>query len=425
MRLLMFMLAAVWLAATAYPNTHDAIPNDGIDDTPAIQTALDAAAETPGAVVRLGSGDYDISGTLYVPGQTTLQGTYQGPGRRAGTTLLATGHKGERGGDGCVVLRDGMAALSNVTIEYPEQSAEATVPTPYPYAIRGGHSSRIEDVFLYNAYQGIDLDGAHANRVRDIWGEPLRVGINVDHCYDISRIENVHFWPYFTNGKPLRDWVQAHGVAFQFGRSDWQYCLNTFCYGYHTGYRFYHTEGVPRKNYPAGATNGNFVGIGADRAVIGIDVEDAFDIGVSITNGLFAPFGAEESWGVLLRESNTGNLTLTNCNFWAVTNAVAEVRSGSLTLSACTVKEWSLLKKDAPCFRVCGGRLNVHGCTFNAGGLVLEAREGVEQVSFTANMAPDVMRMKAETTANIIKGLNSPPVTWTDSDVPEAKRSKE
>lgn len=36
----------------------------------------------------------------------------------------------------------------------------------------------------------------------------------------------------------LFQWQMEHGEAFLFGRSDWQYVLNTFCFGYRTGYKF-------------------------------------------------------------------------------------------------------------------------------------------------------------------------------------------
>ena len=398
------LLIALLCAASPAPFAADGVT----DDTAAIQAVLDAAAADAPGEVFLPTGRYRIDGTLYVPANTTLRGTYQGPGRRPGTVLLATGGRGQTEGPGCVVLRDGIACLRGVAIEYPEQSAETEEPEPYPYAVTGGHSSRIEEVYLHNAYQGINLDGAHANLVRNVWGEPLRVGIRVDHCYDISRIENVHFWPYFTLDKPLRPWVQSHAVAFEFGRSDWQYCHNVFSYGYHTGARFFATGAIDEKGYPAGTTNGQFTGFGADRCMVGVDVEDAFSIGVSFTNSLFAAFAEEDGRAILLREGNTGNLTFTNCNFWAITGEVAEVRAGSLNLSGCNVESWALIAKERPCFEVSGGRLNVNGCTFNQAGLLASVTGADARVSITGNTAPDELRVEHHPGAALVTGLNNP-----------------
>ena len=49
-------------------------------------------------------------------------------------------------------------------------------------------------------------------------------------------------------------YTTAHLEAFTFGRTDWEYVLNTFVFGAKVGYRFIQT--------PAGACNGQFSGIG-------------------------------------------------------------------------------------------------------------------------------------------------------------------
>src|SRR5262249_20177415 len=83
---------------------------------------------------------------------------------------------------------------------------------------------------------------------------------------DIGRIENVHFNPWWSLKPRLFQWQQAHGEAFIFGRSDWQYVFNTFCFGYSAGYKFIQTQ--------RGVCNGNFLGIGADDCFTALVVEN-------------------------------------------------------------------------------------------------------------------------------------------------------
>jgi len=45
----------------------------------------------------------------------------------------------------------------------------------------------------------------------------------------------------------------ANGEAFIFGRSDWQYVLNTFCFGYKAGYKFVKT----RRECATGTSSGS------------------------------------------------------------------------------------------------------------------------------------------------------------------------
>lgn len=393
---------------------------DGVtDDTASFQKALDLAAHTPGSTVHAPAGQYRINGNLKVPASTTLRGDFIGPGGLSGTVLLLYAGKGKPGDPAAIQLSGGKSSLFGFAIRYPEQVADAAEPVPYPYAISGGHSARIEEMFLQNPYRGIDLDASHAAMVRNVWGEPLRVGIHVDHCYDIVRIENVHLWPYFTLGHPMRDWVQKNGVAFEFGRSDWQTCLNTFCYGYHTGYRFFKTaEAKPDANttYPAGVTNGSFVGIGADCAAVGVDIEDSFAIGVSITNGAFAPFGASpNSRGVVLRGGNTGNVNLTNCTFWAVPGTLFEVQAGSLTLNGCNIHEWALHAKDAPCILQTGGRLMVQGCTFNRGGLLARLGGATSRATLSANQATDRLTVSSAIGKRLVMQGNNPAIVQARS----------
>ena len=412
------MVASVLLAACPEPASpaevsvldHGALADGRTDDTAAFQKALDAAAKLPGSTVHAPPGRYLIAGTVVLKAPTTLRGARAGSGRQNGTILLATGGKGRTDGHGCIVMQPN-TTLRGVAVEYPEQDAQARAPTPYPYAITGAPSCLIENVYLHNPYQGINLNGCHLNTVRDVRGEPLRVGIHADHTYDVSRIENIHFWPYFTLGKPLREWVQSNGVAFEFGRSDWQSCVNTFCYGYHTGYRFFATEEDKQRKWAAGTTNGSFVGIGADRACIGIDVENCFSIGVSVTNAMIGPFGAVKgARAVLMRESNTGNMTLTNCNFWAVTSSLAEVRGGSLTLNGCNIHAWALLDKEAPCLKQTGGRLKVTGCTLNQGGYFAELAGKESRALFHGNMGTAPLTVRSSIGDRLTTATNDPPI---------------
>ena len=386
----LLVIATVAIAVSGELNVMDygAKADGETNDQPAFVAAFKAATEQGKAIVYAPAGRYRMQAPVIVPAAVTLRGDYQGQGRQKGTILIVDCGKGEEQGTPFMILAGGSQARG-LAFEYPEQSADATEPVPFPWTIKGNGDSRIEDIYLHNSYRGINLDGAHANLVRNVWGEPLRVGINVDHCYDISRIENVHFWPYFTLGKPLRNWVQANGVAFQFGRSDWQYCHNVFSFGYHTGFLFYPSQAIEEHNYPGGTTNGNFVGIGADSCVIGIDVQAAFEIGVSIHNGLFAPFAAVETRGVRMQASNNGNLTLTNCNFWAVTSVLAEVNGGSLNMTACNIQEWAIHQPEKPAFVVNGGRLNVSSSSFNKGGYLALLEGEKSRANFMGNMGKD------------------------------------
>jgi hypothetical protein len=231
--------------------------------------ALDAAGQVGGGTVEAERGNYFFAGHLNVPPAVALQGLWKsvpahlglrdaGRDKPAdnGTTFLITENQGNESGPPFIRLNDN-STLSGVVLYYPRQTPDQE-PKPYPYAIAaGGKNPAVLEVEMLNPYNGIDVSGSERHLLRNISGQPLRRGIYMDNIYDIGRLENVHFNPWWCRANTAAyQWQMAHGEAFIFGRSDWEYVLNTFCFGYKAGYKFIQT--------PRGECNGNFLGIGAD-----------------------------------------------------------------------------------------------------------------------------------------------------------------
>jgi len=236
------------------------------DDTAAFQRALDAAAQ--GGTVYAPPGRCLFRGTLNVPVGVTLRGSFacvpshtgvrdhgQPKPGEDGTALFVAAGRGNEDGTPFLTLNTN-SSVCGLTIYYPEQIADDE-PVPYPWTIvMRGKNPAVFDVELLNPYQGIDASQNERHNIRNITGQPLRRGIWVDAIYDIGRVENVHFNPWWSSNRKLLNWQMTHGEAFIFGRADWEYVLNTFCFAYKVGYRFVQTS--------TGGCNGNFLGIGAD-----------------------------------------------------------------------------------------------------------------------------------------------------------------
>ena len=247
------------------------------DDTAAFQRALDAAAKAGGGTVLAPRGVYFFAGHLNVPSAVTLSGIWESvPAHNGirdrglpkptddGTTFLVTEGAGSEAGPPFLTLGTN-STLKGVVIYYPQQNVD-DVPKPYPWAIAmRGKNPAVLDVELLNPYSGIDASRNERHLIRNVHGQPLRRGILVDAIYDIGRIENVHFNPWWSNKPKLFQWQMQNGEAFILGRSDWQYVLNTFCFGYKVGYKFIASR--------AGVCNGNFLGIGADDCQTAVVVE--------------------------------------------------------------------------------------------------------------------------------------------------------
>jgi hypothetical protein len=373
------------------------------DDTAAFQQALDAAAAAGGGSVEAGVGSYLIKGRLGIPDFVTLSGVWTTPtawSQYKGTTLLAVEGEGSEDGPPFISL-GASSTLKGITVFYPNQKPDAIKPYPWCVAGRGGDNSAIVDCLLVNPYLGVDFGTRPSGRhyIRNLYGQPLRKGIFVDKCYDIGRIENVHFWPFW-NGDDKTGAVKfnhEHGEAFIFGRTDWEYVLNTFMWGYKIGYRFIQTE--------AGATNGNFLGIGADANETSVLVEASQPYGILITNGEFVAFLGEEPVEVRVLPTNTGSVQFQNCAFWGPAHHIASLAgTGVVTFNNCHFQEWA---KGVPAIQASEGSLSVIGCTFSRESPQAELGEGVRSAVIMGNQVKGKLDVRNHSKGSVEIGMNA------------------
>jgi hypothetical protein len=355
------------------------------DCTEAFQKALDEAGRGGGGVVSAPRGSYLFAGHLSVPRAVTLKGIWesvpshnglrdQGGPRpdNEGTTFLVTEGAGKEDGPAFITLHDN-GTLKGVVLYYPQQKPDEE-PQPYPWAIEmRGKNPAVLAVELLNPYNGIDASRNERHLIRDVQGQPLRRGIFVDSIYDIGRIEDVHFNPWWSLKPPLFRWQQEHGEAFIFGRSDWQYVFNTFCFGYNIGYKFIETR--------SGVCNGNFLGIGADDCYTALTVENSAPMGLLISNGEFVSFHGPDPTMVRVEAGNSGSVRMVNCAFWGPCNQIAKIAGkGTVGFSDCTFVQWDRKKEGRYAIQADSGTLLVRGCEFREDKPTIQAADAVHAV---------------------------------------------
>jgi len=385
---------ADWYSVQAYGATGDG----KTDATGAFQKALEAAALAGGGVVYAPRGNYFFSGHLKVPRGVTLKGAWESvpshtglrdPGGDRptddGTTFLVTENEGKEDGEPFLRLEDN-ATLKGVVLYYPRQHP-AGEPAAYPWAIAmRGKNPAVISVELLNPYNGIDASRNERHLIRDVQGQPLRRGIFIDAIYDIGRIENVHFNPWWSDQPELKRWQQTHGEAFIFGRSDWQYVYNTFCFGYSKGYKFIKTK--------TGVCNGNFLGLGADDCNIAVDVEESAPFGLLISNGEFTSFHGANPTMVRVEKEHTGTVRFVNCAFWGPCRQIANLAGrGTVGFSDCTFVQWDSQHEGCSAIQADGGSLLVRGCEFKEDKPQIELGEGVRRAVISDNLFPGKPRI--------------------------------
>ena len=398
------MIGAIALACAAANSDSYCVQDFGArgdgqtDDTGAFQKALDAAAHAGGGVVYAPRGNYLFAGHLKVPPAVTLKGVWESvPSHNGlrnaggakptedGTTFLVTENEGKEEGDPFLVLNDN-STLKGVVLYYPRQNP-AGEPKTYPWAIAmRGKNPAVLSVELLNPYNGIDASHNERHLIRDVMGQPLRRGIFVDAIYDIGRIENVHFNPWWSVQPQLARWQETNGEAFIFGRSDWQYVFDTFCYGYRNGYKFIKS--------PTGVCNGNFLGIGADDCNVAVEVEASAPFGLLISNGEFTSFHGPNPTMVRVENGHDGTVRFVNCAFWGPCRQIANISgSGTVGFSDCTFVRWDGKGEGCSAIEAEGGSLMIRGCEFKENKPQIELGQAVRRAVISDNLYPGKARI--------------------------------
>jgi len=293
-------------------------------------------------------------------------------------------------------------------VYYPEQVGKQ-VPVPYPWTFdMSGDNPAIMDVECLNCWNAIRAVAAHRHYIARIQGQPLNTGIYIDQTYDIGRVEDVHWNPWFAQDKTFMSWQLLNGRAFVVGRSDWEYFFNTFAFGYAVGYHFIKTD--------TGSCNGNFVGIGADMAVnASVLVDSADPWAILITNGEFTSF-IDPNFGSSTADStqvvsstNTGAVRFVNTAFWGPSNQIARIYgSGTVGFGDCTFSAWDAVKQGRYAIQVHGtGNVLVRGCDFQQDGNQVSMDGTVSRAVIVGNIITGSERISDGGVKALQVGLNA------------------
>ena len=211
-------------------------PTGQQDSTESIQTSLNSLKDV-GGVVFLPAGTYRVEGTLDVPAAVTLRGEWLDPddgGLGKGTILMAYAGRGSaQPEENAFVRLSGASVLRDISIWYPEQTADDI--QPYPATIFGQGHTVVLNVTLYNSYIGFYNPGCSSMMIRGLYGTVLNMGIYGADAYDIPRIERVRFdtsyWvesgldgaPSGSSEETLVSYCRENLIGIKGGQMDWGY----------------------------------------------------------------------------------------------------------------------------------------------------------------------------------------------------------
>ena len=221
---------------------------DGVtDDSEAIQKAIDSLTDG-GIVVFPPSHKYKITKQITVNQYVFLKGSEHMNERNIDKASVFYIYHGENEEDSCTFKMKISSGMSGFTFYYPNQVKEdALEPIPYAWTIdttkeTAGNTDNVylENLMLRNSYQGIKLVNAGRFYLNNIQGHPIKTGIYSDDVNDVSRMYNIHFWPFmYTSGSNMYKWIYNNGTAFDLGNIDHVTITSAFAFGYNYGFKFF------------------------------------------------------------------------------------------------------------------------------------------------------------------------------------------
>lgn len=350
-------------SSTGYANVfeppYSAVADGKTDDTKALQKALDEVGAAGGGIVCVPTGTYLVATHLTVPAGTALVGVGRAPAmyssKQPGSTLLAIEEAGNPSGTPFITLSGPNSTVEGITIFYPNQVL-SDKPVSYPWTVRSGGEGNVSivNVLLVNPYQAVDFGTNPTPRhyVHGLYGQPLYKGIWVDQCHDIGRIQDVHFWPFWTLDPRIIGFTSTHASSYILQDTDWEVVEDIFSWGYHVG--------VELSQSKQGAMNGQMTDIDLDNVDIGFDVSATAPYAVHVSNLNIANAGAGREhvaiWG--RKSNNRAELSVRGASFWGLLNqALRWENAGTVSLSDSRLVEWRMKQ---PGIEILAGRALVH-----------------------------------------------------------------
>jgi hypothetical protein len=343
---------------------------DGVtDDRAAFYAAFAAAAAKDGdGVVYVSDGQYLIeSGNLEVPPGVHVKGPYLSPGDRA---QVGEGTYPRYELMDCIMMNPTYSikmrensSLSGLVI-FPTSATAAVewpagwrFPMDYTEGVTdadglqtGGWQGRgiyaqyadditIRDCLILGFYEGISFNNCQRTKLQDLNMDCARC-IRLETVRDISRINNVHCWPFATRGAyvnnpydPNRDGSdEPRGVGIHLTNiGDWVKVTDCFTFGYRRGFLIEDVDNV----ILMGCGADNWVTPARVAGTVGFDIQGSS----KETKLIGCQSAAHVHAGLRIATDSTSLTQVSSFSAWGVVEHGIIVNSGRILISDSTFRE--------------------------------------------------------------------------------------
>lgn len=197
----------------------------------------------------------------------------------------------------------------------------------------------VQDVMLLNPTNAIiHRDGSFGRltceRVR---GQPLSVGINLDETYDVCRLIDIHWWPFWSNVDSVQIRTSSQAVAFSLGRVDNPIMRGCFAIFYRIFIRIVtHAAGpvsfLDVSGCGADATE-TLIEIAANQPTV--TISDTYQFGTTLAAARALIIGTSAIDWI---SGNNGNLILSNVRMSQVSKSIIKMFNGINRIQASNIE---------------------------------------------------------------------------------------
>jgi hypothetical protein len=271
-----------------------AVGNGTTNDAPALQAAINALGSA-GGTINLGARNYRLASAVNVnAGPVRIMGQGYGEGGPGSGTWLTVDQTGF-----VPFTFSGIAArgslVADLAVRQFHGAAQdaAWAPTGYDWFFRvlnclGG--IEFENVLLSGVNRGIQVTNSGRTDIRRLRGQVFTTGVEFDEIFDVVRIANLHFWPFWSANNNVVRWQQANGDAMVFRRVDGVFVDQSFVLGHRTMFRFSSSASGYTQKFSIGQAYADFVRHGVLIEAPGTDGQiDSMTVQCEIFNGGGAP----------------------------------------------------------------------------------------------------------------------------------------
>lgn len=240
----------------------------GVNDMTTLVQAAVTATAAAGQKLHVPPGKITTTAAITVPVGANIEGPGQ-PADRTGTVSSnnAFFHLAHLGA-GFVLdgSNDGPRRLAGFGT-YRDQTAPgggwAPIGALADVLITGCYDAIVEDLFFYNPTTALRVTGKLTGgglgngrlTLRRLRGQPLQAGLTMTHIYDCIYVDDIHWWPYWSQDTNVISYTKANAFAVILGRVDWPLFGRVFSWGLGTGLHIQNQASVGFDGgLPAGTT---------------------------------------------------------------------------------------------------------------------------------------------------------------------------